>query len=468
MKLQRLSFLYDRRDYVNKTHLLIDFVDKFWNQEILSLFLRLVSFATSVDIDALKQHCKRYTCVGYSYHKSNFSLNENSLKTIIQYFGFFLFVLIKSQKQKGRRLSERISLIDIEEDKEIEYFNFLKEHFDFSVIGVRKLRSPDTHVFRYRENYQISLILRLFIINTALVLPLAFTLGYLLRCNFVRILISIINQSLYAEALVKRNGAKVFISWRDYNNYSILKSIVNRAGAELFLIQRTRHWVSPIASFFDFDTYLCFGEYFGKLALDLKGHLNKIVSIGSLVSLHNDFPAKATGTKKEFDFLFIDSPFQEHLNISWDYRKRHFQTYDWLLSLKQHYPNARIAVAARRSYPIDASVLNELKKYDIEILQDVNTYDLIASTPTILTFYSTMGFEALAEGKRCIFMDPQGFCEYLPPATTFPLLRATTFKQLIEMIENHDALDQQNVIVSSIHAQRLILNELHRSLQGTT
>jgi len=461
MSIKKLHLNYKRENYKENALDLIEVTNKFFEQPALHIYFKVLQTITGIPAPNLKQYLKKDTVLGYSFKNSRFKINTTNPIIIIKFVGYFILMLIRSRKSPPTKKSD-ICLFDIVDKSEVSYFDFLIQQYNVALVSTNKLSDLETFVITDKNGYQLFRTFYYTLLAYTILIPLSLTYTLLFRTDFFGLTRAVINQVLYSYTLLSQIDSSLYISWRDYNNYAILKFFINKKHARLSAVQRTRHWIGPIGSFFNFDTYYSFGIYFSDLAKKLDANITRYIETGSLVAASNHFYNQIKkNTEKSFDILFIDSPFQEWLDLERSTKERHYRVYEWILRLANE-NNYRVATSIRSTYPLDNDINLSFKKAGIEIFQDTNTYNLISRSKTIVTYYSTMCFEALAENVHTIFLVPTGQCEFLPSNTEIRVAKTYyEFKNKVKSIEQKSL----QIVNSSEKTKEMILSSVEDEMQ---
>lgn len=255
-----------------------------------------------------------------------------------------------------------------------------------------------------------------------LVLPFLF-----LFCSRNRI--NIINgyrHSIVAYALFdgyfRRYPCDHYITYADESNHpSRYIAFHQNCAGHLIVIQNGERSFHPTWAFGMADIYFVFGSVYISLVHAMAHNVREIVPVGSL-ALNQHFNAlRNVGSSKEYDILYIDNgsncpPY--YGGLIEEVAKSEEKIFFFLNQFKTNHKDYRIGFQLRpygsdlRPKKCLVSLLNKYFVSGIEILENSGkgeSYQNIMKSRLILTFNSTMGFEAMMLRKKALFINYSGY-----------------------------------------------------------
>lgn len=271
-------------------------------------------------------------------------------------------------------------------------------------------------------NTRLALCAKLCIVVAAAVFPLLlFCLRN--RINIMKAYRSAFSIFIVFDAYFKRYPCRNFVTYADDANHPA-RYIAFRGNCtgKLFVIQNGERICHPTWSFGMVDVYLTFGEAYGRMMTSLGYFAPDVFPVGSL-ALNSHFQRlSGEGLREQaYDILYIDngSNIPPHYGgLAEDVARSEEFIFSHLNRLKSEFKNLRMAYQLRcykESPDQKQDLLRLLAKYfmeDIEILDNDGkgeSYVNVMRANLIITFQSTMGFEAMALGKKVLFVNYSGF-----------------------------------------------------------
>ena len=244
------------------------------------------------------------------------------------------------------------------------------------------------------------------------------------RVNLIRNYTAAVKNFILFNGYFRRYPCHHFITYADEGNHPCRYVAFRRnCSGDFIVIQNGERTYHPMFAYGMTDRYFVFGQAQVKILKDLRVRAKQFEPVGALYlneyfdQLRDDFQRKDEDCL--YDILFVDQsiyPFN-------GFTKRSGQALEKILEhlneLKRRHPEFRIAYQLR-NYGTDLklknAVLNRLgqlftekiEMLDHQGLGNLASYQNLFRTNLIVTFESTLGFEALRLGRKVLFVNYSG------------------------------------------------------------
>ena len=364
---------------------------------------------------------------------SSIPSSHNRSHTILDtYLGLLLFPLYALMKKKWVRGRERKTDINFE-TTDYSYFSGRFSLIYASLIGSKRITPRDREsfpgdLFPDGEEFTDPIFAQilpgqmvlLFIVALVTTVPLIF----FCRCSLNLAGPYVTACSMYSSvsAYFRRYPCRHFITYADDSNHpSRYIAFRQRCDGKMVVIQNGERVLHPTWAFGMTDAYLTFGQAHIDMIKELGYRVRDAFPVGSLaLNQHYEMVMKSNGPIL-FEVLYIDNgsnvpPLYGGLNEK--VARSEEIIFSHLNTFKSRHRQYRIGYQLRNygDAPEQKSyLLSLLKRYfteDIEILENGGTgesYLNILRSRLVVTFQSTMGFEAFMLGKRTLFVNYSGY-----------------------------------------------------------
>lgn len=176
----------------------------------------------------------------------------------------------------------------------------------------------------------------------------------------------------------------------------------------LAVIQNGERTLHPVYAFGAMDDYLTFGRCMSILAGDLRIKLDRVIPVGAMYLNQRlaEMPELAAA-QKDIDVLFIDQWTWPENGFDEETGRAYERSFQRLSELKRARPTLRVSYQLRhyRDRSVLEGLLARLRAHfvePIEILEndgDGSSYRAVARARVVVTFQSTMGYEAFFVGR---------------------------------------------------------------------
>lgn len=264
---------------------------------------------------------------------------------------------------------------------------------------------------------QPATLLRLWLVAGPLFL-LTWRFAWRERINLVKVVRAALATYAVADGYFTRYPCRVFITYSD-DGIHPCRYIAFRqhGGRRLVAIQngeRNRH---PHFAFGMCDVYYVFGEAYARLLADLRVFVRRAVAAGSLfLDVHFD-RLRVAPAEHRWDVLFVDQGVHPYNGFSPRSGESVTRIFDCLNRFKQLHPATRLAYQLR-GYGLDAThrqaTLRTLDRHftePIAVLENAvpgDSYLNALGAEVVMTFESTLGFQAMLLGKKVLFVNFSG------------------------------------------------------------
>jgi hypothetical protein len=216
---------------------------------------------------------------------------------------------------------------------------------------------------------------------------------------------------LYAgfEGHFKRWPTRHYLAYTDDHNHPCRHlAFRQNSSGRMAVIQNGERTLHPVYAFGGMDDYLTFGACMTDLAASLRVKVDRVIPVGALYLNRRlaEMPELA-GAPKDIDVLFIDQWTWPENGFDEETGRAYEKSFRRLSELKRERPALRIAYQLRfyRDRAVLDKLLARLRPFfvePIEILENDGagiSYRSVARARVVVTFQSTMGYEAFFVGR---------------------------------------------------------------------
>lgn len=439
-----LKFSHDRKTPFSKScNELREVIDAFAEQSVLDEWYKHFEINYALPKEIIKQQMKAFLASSYDYRKCLFLeklLLKNRLKSLLKHFGFLIYVTIKSKKYYQYRNYELI--VDwIESDIETKRFSKLISLFTTALIVNVDSATGLGYETIYRPKYKYydrKEVVRTLFQEIKKGLSLYFKLSDNLGINLIPIATHIVNQYLYYYSLFKYNRAKYCMQERHYQTSAIKNHLFRKFGGRISgCIQKNIIQRGHNGFYYDIDVLFTLGNRTADRAFEYGARIKKVIPVGSLFMEYYWFGRESIrDEKKRYDVIYIGinlGSFQDSYEM---YLHDYYEGFRWLKRLSKENPWLRIAIKHHGNNKGDLEEDNlmgcNIEKIDLGL----NSYEVSFQSKCAVTFCSTMGYELIAHGIPCLFLDPGRRNEgYLPDNELLDEWRVTTYQEFVGKIK---------------------------------
>jgi hypothetical protein len=388
-----------------------------------SAFIRYYQKLYRLPPEVTEKKIKRRLGLSYINQQAKFS-EELGLgrapKSALLFLGM-LFKIALSSRGRFQRKEFRLIVRDIHTDDEIERIMPLLEYFGFSnvlLVVQAKLNKEYPFTIFYQKrfcDYDRGLVLKTLFREVFLGLPLYAILSIRFHVNMYHFAIRIINEYLEYNSLFLQYKSDFLFTERCIKISPLQRYFYHKHGGKITsTVQKSLLAADQTSFYYDIDCFFTLGRASAARALQYGGKIGDIIATGSIFShqrLPRDYSHRlADQSDFHYDLLLIG------MNVMNGYKR--FDTHDsfmdeyygsigWLGRLKREFPEMNIAIKHHSSASYDRYEDEIFKDSDVVFLdRKQNTYDIALQSRIAVTFGSTMGYELLALGKPCLFLDP--------------------------------------------------------------
>ena len=428
-------------------------LEQFGESEKLNSFCNYLRSAYGIPESVVRNEVKSRVAKRYNYQLAEFDNKIRARSMFVatfKYLGMLFYMLLFSKKH-NRRESCLLMIDDIRSSVELDRFGTLIQTIGESkVIAVIKGSLSQKHPVDLRLKFLLSL--RGFHAGTIRkVIYHELRLGlwvYLLasintRVNCVWIGSRIINDYLYATTVCGLVKSKYSLQERPYETSAVKNWVLkSRMGCRTLTLQKNIFQYDKIFFFIDTDSLLSLGQQTANLYSKYGGRIEEIIPVGSLFMEYYWYkdPSSRNSIQTDVLLLGINTSNAYSRMDSYDgFMDDYYGAMEWLVRLKQEYPDMSIAIKHHFSAGEDDGEDQLIKDSGVEVIdKSKNSYELAFNTKCIVTYGSTMGFEMLGHGSSVIFLDPRHNNSFLPINIEEDgrLYRPTSYDQFKEAVKS--------------------------------
>lgn len=418
------EFKYNRQNYRSAFEAWMHVVNEWVEDDAAQRFVAHIGKNYGIKSSAVSQHLKRTILNTFNFNTGQFVVSFKfflGLIPIVQYVGaLFYFLFFSSWKRADKQKSYKLIIDDIDEEN-LDYhktlFGKIIQSGDVLCVtqccktpiisGVAICNLPK---FKGYDSYFVLRAIGCELVHGFFLL---LVLSWRTRIDFFRLAISVLHNYLYYSTVFSRVIAPYNICSRDYSSSAIKRALFHSyGGGQVCAVQRSRHGYTALAAFMSWDIYFPLGAYFGELSRALKGNIEAVVPVGSLVC-ERRFPYhEYEKCEKKFDVLYLDSILHKPVDLYDAYRNDHLETYRWLVRFAREHKKFSIGFKKDDRYSLCSEAEEILSDTAIMIISNADSYAVSMCAKVITTYHSTMGFELLGEQVPVVFCDPGSRCYY--------------------------------------------------------
>lgn len=264
-------------------------------------------------------------------------------------------------------------------------------------------------------------LIRLFLISPAVTAPL-YIFCLLKGVNILREYRHALNLYATFEGYIRRYPCRDYITYEDHSNHPARYIAFRQSSGKRFIaVQNGERGPQPVWAFGMVDIYFVFGDYYSGLLRRLGYHAGQVVPAGSLtLNMHYE-TLMATASEPLYDIIYIDNGSlapPDYGGLREDAARSEEVTLKHLNTLKSRHKGLKVAYQLR-PYAGDtdkkariAAAVRRILTEDIGILENSGSgesYVNIRRARLVVCFQSTMGYEALRMGAKCLFVNCSGY-----------------------------------------------------------
>lgn len=265
------------------------------------------------------------------------------------------------------------------------------------------------NIYKYIDkNYDVKAIAKIFffLLKNFYLLLLLFYISIKYKINYIAHFHRLLLEILENESLVKYIKSSIYFTSNIDACTFIKKEQFNKAGMKIFLMQIVAIDYY-IASYVAADVFFAFGENQIDIALRVSSKFGEVHSIGSLKSIE-----KSKKTVEGYNIVFIEqlANFDETIYTSnAEYKNLVYN----MIKFSEEYNEVNIAYLARIQFRY--SILDKVfNKYFKKLYKDLdasnikmtyleNNYPLVKQSDLVISYYSTLCFEAIGLNSLPLF-----------------------------------------------------------------
>ncbi|HEX3032894.1 MAG TPA: hypothetical protein VHS59_11775 [Bacillota bacterium] len=230
--------------------------------------------------------------------------------------------------------------------------------------------------------------------------------------------------STYAafDGYFRRYPCENFVTYADDTNHpSRYIAFRQQCNGSMIVIQNGERGRQPVWAFGMVDQYFVFGQAYVRMLEELGYHMEQACPVGSLALNQRYSELSACDKQPRFDILYIDNgslcpPY--YGGLKQDVAESERTNLAFLNQYKAMHRDLKIAYQLRPyndNPEVKGVLLNILQGIfteDIELLENTGqgeSYQNVSQANVVLTFQSTMGFEAMMLGKKVLFLNYSGY-----------------------------------------------------------
>jgi len=418
-----LQFSYDRKNpFKDSCDQLKHHIDSFAEGDGLKEWYAYFERAYSLPPQIVTQALKRYLEGQYVYHRKGFSkycFFSRILVGIVRYFGLFVSSFLYSQKYSKSDIEHYDLMVEwIEAKKELDRVRKLAKIFGNEktiVIAVHPFEDEFPNLVyrpahKYYDRKEVFRALKAelkrgFILNLKL--------SWRLQVNMFAFSISMISQFLYYQSLFKRYRAKYCIQERHFQTSSIKNFLFRKSGGVCSTaIQKNIYQMGRNGFYHDADIMFSLGTLTANKAFEYGANIGEVLPIGSIGAEYYWFIKgdKDCIEEKKWDISYMGIngyTAMRYLDVYDTYREDYYKIFQWLVDLSRKFPELKIGVKHHPAHLSDPTEVDILKGSNVVRIDNrLNSYKIAFQSKLVVSNGSTMGYEVIAHGTPCLFLDP--------------------------------------------------------------
>tara|TARA_Y100001970_G_scaffold105894_1_gene132677 strand:- start:9577 stop:11067 length:1491 start_codon:yes stop_codon:yes gene_type:complete len=453
MKKIKLFKSSKNKDLNYRNNELLNFIDLESQDKDYNSILKWLSNKIDIPEDILRKETKIFLHRNYIAGKGEFSsifYLKNLFKSILRFFGFFVWIYIFRKPEKKIKTYEvEIIVDDVLDQIEAKNFITLKKYFSKVLFISKKNLSNefDFISFNYKNlNRKI-----LFSKNFNIFFQgfyLIFKNSIKCKINLFDIILHLIKQVYKCENLFTKIKSDYLIQLRPYGTSEIKRHIYHKHGGKyVSVIQKNPEQLMRQGGIAYADILFSLGLKTGENAVQSGGNYDKIVPVGSLVMESWYFNSNINDNKiPSYDLINLIANYSQFSDGSENYLACYYKHCDWLKRFSNEFPKLNVAIKRRPGDGIDKNkdFLNFFRNSKVKIItgsesfSDKKSYETFAKhsyhyankAKVICTWQSTVGLELIGNGKPCIFMNPGGNnISVLPNNNIYNKIKVQTYEE---------------------------------------
>ena len=378
----------------------------------------------NLPFDAVGMKIKRRLGLSYLNRDAMFSSDislSNMPKSSILFLGM-LFKVLLSSIPSGSPETYKLIVRDIQSDDELDRLRPLLNRFDNNeVLLLVECNLKNKYPFKIVRdvnfnNYLTSLSMRTALIELLVGFPYYVFLSIISKINVFHFTTRVINDYLRYSSLFTHYKSDYLFTERCIKISPLQRCLFHQSGGKKTLtVQKSLLAADQTSFYYNVDCFFSLGESTAKRALKYGGNIGEIIPTGSIFS-YQRLPINykhdlVDNTHPKYDLVLIGmnvmnnySRFDTHDSFLDEY----YSSISWLDKLKLAHPHMRIAIKHHSSASHDTYEDKIFNNSDVEFIEkDINSYSVAFNSKVVVTYGSTMGYEMLALGKPCLFLDPR-------------------------------------------------------------